>query len=103
MAAVPKVLYRSAPNSTAAVTTGPAVGYRWIITNLIIVNSTAATTSTATILLNGVTLVALSLAAGQQYILDCRQVLDAGATALSVQTSVASTLNFHISGVEQGV
>lgn len=102
MAAVPKALYRAAPASTAAQTVTVPAGLRWIVTSVVVQSSSTTTSSQITIALDGIWLCSQVIPATGLFVLDCKQVLDAG-KVLSVTSSVASTLNVNISGVEQGV
>lgn len=101
MAAVPKLMYRGTPPNTTAVSLTVPAGYRWVLTNVVLQNSTAGAV-TGTIVIASVPIVVAALAAGQQYVLDCRQVLNAG-DVMTAQASVGTVLSFHLSGVEQGI
>lgn len=98
MAATIKALYRgAAATSNATLYTVPA-GTTATITNIVVTN-TAGTAANFTISLDGVVLVpAVSVAANSFATFDIKQAL--GATKLIEGFASATTVNFHISGVE---
>ena len=98
MATTTKALARvAAGTSSTTLYTVPAATTT-VITNIAIVN-TAGTAATATISLDGVVLVpAVSVAANNTTFIDLKQVL--AATKVVAGFASATTVNFHISGVE---
>ena len=90
--------YRSAmPTSSQTLATVPA-GKTWAVTNIIVTNS-AATAQTATVTLNGVSLIpAVSVNATAVDVYDIKQVLNAGETITGFASSGSVTC--HISGAE---
>lgn len=98
MATTTKVLARAAAaTSSGTLYTVPAATTT-VVTNIAIVN-TAATAATATISLDGIVLVpAIAVAANNTTFIDLKQVL--AATKIIAGFASATTVNFHISGVE---
>ena len=98
MATTSKVFSRTAAaTSSATLYTAPSLTTA-IITNIVIAN-TAATTQTATILLDDVTLVpTITLDPNSVTGIDIKQVLDATKTIKAYAS--ATSVTFHISGVE---
>ena len=69
-----------------------------VVTNIVVAN-TAATAATFTIKFDGVDLLSgVSLAANTTAFFDLKQVLDA--TKVLAGSASATTVNFHVSGVE---
>ena len=102
MATTSKVLYRgAATTSNATLYTAPTTSTTAVITNIAVAN-TAAATGTFTINIDGVAVLsAVSLAANSTAVIDMKQVLPASNPAKTVSGSAsATTINFHISGVE---
>lgn len=98
MANTPKVLHRGTLSPTPRTATVPT-GKRWIITNLVLANTTTAPHS-ATVALDGVTLVpGVILDPGAILTLDCTQVLDAG-KSIRLTASGGSAVAAHVCGVE---
>lgn len=97
MAMIPTDFYRGAAatsNSTLYNTS-----YRTIVTNIAVVN-TAATAATFTISLDGVEILAgPSIGANTTAFFDLKQVVTAGKTITGFAS--ASTVKFHISGIEE--
>jgi hypothetical protein len=99
MATTTKVLFRGAATTTTSTTlyTVPA-GTTAVITNIIITN-TAGSDGTYTMALNDVNLATtVNVSANDSTVLDIKQVLGAGETIKGGAS--ATTINFHISGVE---
>jgi len=102
MATTSKALARTAAATTSATLyTVPTTSTTTIVTNIVIANA-AASTSTATIAIDGVTVVpTVSVAANSIFGFDLKQVIPANATPKTI-TGYASTtaVTLHISGVE---
>lgn len=98
MATVTKVMARTAAaTSSATLYTVPA-GTTAVVTNIAVTN-TATTAATFTIALNGVALqTSAALAANTTAYIDLKQVLSATQTITGFAS--ATSVNFHISGVE---
>lgn len=97
MAAVPKKMVRAAV-STATSTTAVPVGKAWIVTNVVVCNSHATTTTTFGLYIDALPVTAnVSIAPGEVFTLDCSQVAE---TSIGIVAGAASVLNAHISGVE---
>ena len=95
----PKALFRGAATTSTGTTlyTVPA-STNTIVTDLIVVN-TAATSATFTLALDGTSLATtVSIGANDSTVIPIKQVL---ATTQTIQGGAsATTVNFHISGVE---
>lgn len=99
MATTTKALFRGAATTTLTTTlyTVPA-STTAIVTNIVITN-TASSAATFDLALNGVKLAdAVSIAADSLTVIDLKQVISAGQTIQGGAS--ATTVNFHISGVE---
>jgi hypothetical protein len=98
MATITKTLYRgAAATSSATLYTVPS-STTTVITNIAITN-TAAAAATYTISLDGVVFAsASSIAANDTIIIDVKQVL--ATTKIIAGLASATTVNFHICGVE---
>ena len=99
MATTTKALFRGAATTTLTTTlyTVPAATTA-VVTNIVITN-TAATAATFDLSLNGTKLAdAVSIAADTIVVIDLKQVI--AATQLIQGGASATTVNFHISGVE---
>ena len=99
MATTPKVLFRGAATTTTSTTlyTVPA-NTTAVVTNIIITN-TAGSSGTYTMALDDVNLATtVNVPANDSAVLDIKQVLAAGDTIKGGAS--ATTINFHISGVE---
>jgi len=99
MATVSKALFRGAATTTLTTTlyTVPSATTA-VVTNIVVAN-TAATAATFDLSLNGVKLAdAVSIAADSIFALDLKQVISATETIQGGAS--ATTVNFHISGVE---
>jgi hypothetical protein len=102
MATVTKALFRgAAATSNTTLYTVPNTSTTTVVTNIVIAN-TAAATSTATINIDSVALASgVSLAPNSVTTIDLKQVIPANATPKTISGSAgATTVNFHISGVE---
>lgn len=99
MATVSKVLFRGAATTSTGTTlyTTPA-GSTAVVTNIVIENS-AASTSTVTLALNSVPIAtAVPLGANSITVIDLKQVLPATQTITGGASTTA--VDIHISGVE---
>jgi hypothetical protein len=99
MATTSKALFRGAATTTLTTTlyTVPSATTA-VVTNIVVAN-TAATAATFDLSLNGVKLAdAVSIAADSIFALDLKQVISATETIQGGAS--ATTVNFHISGVE---
>ena len=102
MATTSKTLFRgAAATSNTTLYTVPTTSTTTVVTNIGITN-TAASSATATVNLDGVAVLsAVTVAANTTAFIDLKQVLDANATPKIISGSAsATTVNFHISGVE---
>jgi hypothetical protein len=102
MATATKALFRgAAATSNTTLYTVPNTSTTTVVTNIAITN-TAASSATATINIDGVAVLsAVSVAANTTTFVDLKQVIPADATPKIVSGSAsATTVNFHISGVE---
>lgn len=102
MATVTKALARTAAaTSSTTLYTMPNTSTVTVVSNIVLANA-ATSTSTATIAIDGVTIVpAVSIPANSVVGFDMKQVIPANATP-KIITGFASTtsVNIHISGVE---
>jgi hypothetical protein len=99
MATVSKALFRGAATTTLTTTlyTVPSATTA-VVTNIVVTN-TAATAATFDLSLNGVKLAdSVAIAADSIFALDLKQVISATETIQGGAS--ATTVNFHISGVE---
>jgi hypothetical protein len=99
MPSTPKNLFRGAATTTLSTTlyTVPSATST-VVTNIVVTN-TAGTTGTFTLSLNDVLLAdAVSVVAKDSLVLDVKQVL--AATNTIKGGASATTINFHIGGVE---
>ena len=99
MATTTKALFRGAATTTLTTTlyTVPSATTA-VVTNIVVAN-TAATAATFDLSLNGVKLAdAVAIAADSIFSFDLKQVIDATQTIQGGAS--ATTVNFHISGVE---
>jgi len=99
MATTSKALFRGAATTTLTTTlyTVPSATTT-IVTNIVVTN-TAATAATFDLSLNGTKLTdAVSIAADSIAVIDLKQVINATQTIQGGAS--ATTVNFHISGVE---
>jgi len=99
MATTTKALFRGAATTTVGTTlyTVPSATTT-VLTNIAVTN-TAASAGTFTVALNGTALhTTAAIAANTTVYIDCKQVL--AATNTITGGASATTINFHISGVE---
>jgi hypothetical protein len=98
-----KTLFRGAATNTTTTTlyTVPTTTTSTIVTNIVIANTTGSA-GTFTLTLDGVDMfTAASIAANTTVFFDLKQVLAANATPKTIKGGAsATTINFHISGVE---
>jgi hypothetical protein len=102
MATVTKALSRTAAaTSSTTLYTVPNTSTTTVVTNIVISN-TAASTSTATILIDAINIIpTVSIAANSVFGFDLKQVIPANATPKLVSGYASTTaVTFHISGVE---
>jgi hypothetical protein len=102
MATATKALFRgAAATSNTTLYTVPNTSTTTVVTNIAITN-TAASSATATINIDGVAVLsAVSVSANTTTFVDLKQVIPADATPKIVSGSAsATTVNFHVSGVE---
>lgn len=102
MATTAKALFRgAAATSSTTLYTVPNTSTTTVVTNIVIAN-TAASTSTATVSIDGVVVVpAVSIAANSVFGFDLKQVIPTSNPAKVVAGFASSTsVNFHISGIE---
>lgn len=102
MPTIPKVLYRgAAATSNTTLYTAPNTSTSAVVTNIAVTN-TAAASATFTINIDGVAIQSgSSIAANTSAYFDLKQVLPANNPAKTISGSAsATTVNFHISGVE---
>jgi hypothetical protein len=98
MATTTKPLYRAAAATSSATLYTVPSATTTVVTN-IVVDNTAASAATFTISLNGVALLsAAAIDANASVFFDIKQVLNA--TQVIAGFASATTVNFHISGVE---
>ena len=98
MATTSKVLARTAAATSSATHYPVPASTTTIVTNIVVTN-TAAAAATFTITLDGVALVSgASLAANSSAFFDLKQTL--ATTKIIAGFASATTVNFHISGVE---
>lgn len=99
MATISKALFRGAATTTVGTTlyTVPS-GYSAVVTNIIVTN-TAGSAGTFTLALNGTSFATtVTIAANSIALFDIKQALVATNTITGGAS--ATTINFHISGVE---
>ena len=102
MATTSKTLFRgAAATSNTTLYTVPNTSTTTVVTNIAATN-TAASTGTFTLNIDGVAILSgVSVSANTTAFIDLKQVLDANATPKTITGSAsATTVNFHISGVE---
>lgn len=98
MATTSKALFRGAASTGSTTLYTVPAATTTVITNVIVTN-TAASTATFTLNLNGVAVASgVSLAANSITAIDLKQVLAATNTITGLAS--ATSVNFHISGVE---
>jgi hypothetical protein len=102
MATISKALARQAfANSIQDIYTVPSSGISAIVTNIVVVNTSAAA-GDFSLLLDGVELFSETIIAGKSTIsIDMKQVLDASATPKKIRGFASSNaVKVHISGIE---
>jgi len=102
MAVTAKTLARTAAaTGSATLYTVPNTSTTTVVTNIAVTN-TSASSGTFTIALDGVTLLgAVAISANSTAFFDLKQTLAANATPKTITGfASATTVNFHISGVE---
>jgi len=103
MATTTKVLARAAASLTTTTTlyTVPNTTTTTVVTNIAVTN-TAGSAGTFTLAIDGVALhTTTAIAANTTVYIDCKQVIPASATPKTITGGAsATTINFHISGVE---
>ena len=98
MATTTKQMYRGAASLTSATLYTVPSATTAVVSNIIVTN-TAATAGTFTLNLNGTALfTTVALAANSTAFFDLKQVLSATQTITGLAS--ATSINFHISGVE---
>jgi len=99
MPTTPKVLFRGAATTTTTQTLYTVPSLTTAIVTDIVVTNTAAAAGTFTLTLNSVRLAEqVTVAANDSTVIQIKQVLAAGQTIQGGAS--ATTINFHISGVE---
>jgi hypothetical protein len=103
MATTAVQMYRGAASLTTTTTlyTVPTTGTQSIITNIVVTNTTG-TAQTFTLAFDGIAFATAAAIAGNgQALFDLKQVLPANATPKTITGGASATsVNFHISGVE---
>ena len=98
MATTPKVLFRGAASTSSTTLYTVPASTTTIISNIAVTN-TAASSGTFTLTLNSVDIAsAVTVAANSTTFIDLKQVL--ATTQILAGLASATTINFHISGVE---
>ena len=99
MPTITKALFRGAATTTLTTTLYTVPSATTAVVSNIVVTNTAASAATFDLALNGVKLAdGVSIAADSIFALDLKQVIDATQTIQGGAS--ATTVNFHISGVE---
>ena len=103
MAVTAKTLARTAASVTTSTIlyTVPTTSTTTVVTNIVVTN-TAASAGTFTLAIDGIALhTTTAIAANTTVYIDCKQVIPANATPKTITGGAsATTINFHISGVE---
>lgn len=102
MATTSKVLFRGAAStSSTTLYTVPTTSTTTVVTNALIAN-TAGSAGTFSLLIDDVSIATtVSVGAYDTTVIDLKQVIPANATPKTIKGSAsATTINFHISGVE---
>ena len=103
MAVTAKTLARTAASltTTTILYTVPTTSTTTVVTNIVVTN-TAASAGTFTLAIDGIALhTTTAIAANTTVYIDCKQVIPANATPKTITGGAsATTVNFHISGVE---
>ena len=98
MATTSKTLFRGAATTNTATTLYTATGVTAVVTNIIVTN-TAGATGTFTLAMAGTNLATtVTVGANDSTVIDLKQVLTNTQTITGGAS--ATTINFHISGVE---
>lgn len=99
MANTPKALYRGAASTTTTTTLYTVPSQTTTVVSEIVVSNTTAAAGTYTIALNGTAFATtVAVAGSDSTIISLKEVLNAGQTITGGAS--ATTINFHISGVE---
>lgn len=99
MANTPTLFYRGSPGTTSATLATVPASTTWIVTNVIVTNTSLTTSSNITLLFNGFeVLYEFTVAPTGIFALDCAQVISASQLITGLQ-SVNAILDVHISGV----
>jgi phage tail sheath gpL-like len=99
MATTPKILFRGAATTNTATTLYTVPASTTTIVTSIVITNTASSTGTFTLALGGTNLATtVTVGANDSTVLDMKQVLTAAQTITGGAS--ATTINFHISGVE---
>jgi hypothetical protein len=101
VAATPTAMFRGALTTTTTTTLGTVTtGKKWIVTNIVVTNTTASPV-TATLALDGTALLsARTVNANDTLAFDLKQVLDSTKTITGGASVGSSGVTCHISGVE---
>lgn len=102
MATTSKTLFRgAAATSSTTLYTVPTTSTTTVVTNILVAN-TAATSATFDLSIDGVQIANdIVIAANDTLVIDLKQVIPANATPKTITgLASATTVNFHISGVE---
>jgi hypothetical protein len=102
MATTSKVLFRgAATTSSATLYTVPTTSTVTVVTNVLVAN-TAASSATFDLSIDDVQIANdIAVAANDTLVIDLKQVIPANATPKTIKgLASATTVNFHISGVE---
>ena len=99
MATTPKILFRGAATTNTATTLYTVPASTTTIVTSIVITNTASSTGTFTLALGATNLATtVTVGANDSTVLDMKQVLTAAQTITGGAS--ATTINFHISGVE---
>lgn len=99
MPTTPKILFRGAASTSTGTTLYTVPASTTTIVTSIVITNTAASSGTFTLALGGTNLATtVSVGANDSTVLDLKQVLTATQTITGGAS--ATTINFHISGVE---
>jgi 2-methylisocitrate lyase-like PEP mutase family enzyme len=99
MPTTPKILFRGAASTSTGTTLYTVPASTTTIVTSIVITNTAASAGTFTLALGGTNLATtVSVGANDSTVLDLKQVLTATQTITGGAS--ATTINFHISGVE---
>jgi phage tail sheath gpL-like len=99
MPTTPKILFRGAATTNTATTLYTVPASTTTIVTSIVITNTASATGTFTLALGGTNLATtVTVGANDSTVLDMKQVLTAAQTITGGAS--ATTINFHISGVE---